>query len=55
MNTTMTIKQVADMYNVSTKTIKRKIEKLKLGINTSSLLYPNDIQKIVAALGDPRP
>ncbi len=53
MNTTMTIKQVADMYNVSTKTIKRKFKKLNLGINTSSLLYPNDLQKIVAVLGEP--
>jgi transcriptional antiterminator len=49
----MTIKQVADMYNVSTKTIKRKFKKLNLGINTSSLLYPNDLQKIVAVLGEP--
>jgi hypothetical protein len=49
----MTIKQVADMYKISTKTLKRKLEKLNLGIDTSSLLYPNDIQKIIAALGKP--
>jgi hypothetical protein len=53
MNTTMTIKQVADMYNVSTKTIKRKIEKLKLDIDTSSLLYPKDLCKILDVLGQP--
>lgn len=53
MNTTMTVGQVAEMYKVSTKTIKRKITKLKLGIDTSSLLYPKDLCKILDALGQP--
>jgi hypothetical protein len=53
MSTTMTIKQVADLYNVSTKTLKKKILKLGLGIDTSSLLYPKDLLKVFEALGRP--
>jgi len=53
MNPTMTIGQVAEMYNISTKTLKRKIEKLELDIDTSSLLFPKDLCKILDVLGQP--
>lgn len=53
MNSTMTLQQVADLYEVSTKTLKRKIRKLDLGIDTSSLLYPKDLDKLFDALGEP--
>jgi len=53
MNSTMTLQQVADLYEVSTKTLKRKIRKLDLGIDTSSLLYPKDLEKLFDALVEP--
>jgi hypothetical protein len=53
MNTTMTIKQLADLYSVSSKTLKKKIAKMGLGIDTSTLLYPKDLVKVFDALGHP--
>ena len=53
MNATMTLQQVADLYQVSAKTLKSKIRKLDLGIDTSSLLYPKDLEKLIDALGEP--
>jgi hypothetical protein len=53
MNATMTLQQVADLYQVSAKTLKSKIRKLDLGIDTSSLLYPKDLRKLFDALGHP--
>lgn len=53
MNTTMTLQQVADLYKVSAKTLKRKISKLELNLDTTSLLYPKDLEMLFDALGRP--
>lgn len=49
----MTLAELADAYQVNTRTLKRKIDKLGLGIKTSSLLYPKDLCAIVQAIGEP--
>ena len=49
----MTLQELAELYKVSAKTLSRKIEEEKLDINTSSLLYPKDIQILFDTLGRP--